>query len=425
MLTRFAPSPTGFMHPGNARVALICFLYTKINQGTFILRIDDTDSSKCREEYVECIKADLEWLGIVPDKVFRQSDRLGRYKEVVRLLIDQGRLYPCYESQEELSLKRKLMLSAGSPPIYRYNEKRPINTERPAHYRFRVSDDKMIKWNDEVRGEISVSTKHSSDPIVIREDGTYTYMLPSIIDDIDYGVTNIVRGEDHISNTALQIDMIEALGGEVPSFGHISLLLNKSGKFSKRSGDLSIKEIRSLGLEPMVINSYLANVGTSRSISLSFDMDELAKIFDIKMFSCSKSFFDFELLENLNSKWLQNIKFEDTNLDVTKELWDLVSPNLRKKSDVYAWNDICYTPIQTIIRDRELIDALHECFLEEDWGIDIWKRVVKKLKKKTDLQGKNLFLPIRLALTGLDSGPELGGLVYLIGREEVLRRLKS
>ncbi len=420
MLTRFAPSPTGFIHPGNVRTALVAFLYSKSCEGEFILRIDDTDVNRSQNKYVDAIKDDLSWLGIHFDHSFNQSSRLDRYNEIINKLKRDGRIYACYESPEELEAKRKIMRMRGKAPVYRYSDSRIKDSSRQPHYRFRLIERK-ISWKDDSRGVIEVSTNHTSDPIVIRADGTYTYLMPSVIDDIDFKITHIIRGEDHISNTAVQIDMIDAIGNKIPNFAHISLLHAKDGKFSKRSGNLSIREIRDMNIESMTLCSYLARLGTSNPIEVFTEMKDLVRSFDINAFSASQASFDINVLKDLNAKLMQ--KLDSDYFDLDPDFWNVISSNINNRNEIMEWHEICYSDIKTVIVDNELVSLFREAICSEKWDKNIWFKSIEAVKNKTQLRGKNLFLPIRQALTGKKDGPEMHKLLYLIGKERALKRL--
>lgn len=437
MLTRFAPSPTGYIHIGNVRTALMCYLYAKKMGGKFMLRIDDTDVERSREEYVAAIKQDLAWLGLNFDLEMRQSARFPRYHEVVNSLKEKGRIYACYETAEELDFKRKIQLGRGLPPVYDRSalklseaDKQKHEAEgRKAHYRF-LLDSTDIEWNDEIRGAIKMNPATMSDPIVIRENGEFTYMLPSTVDDVDMKVTHVIRGEDHISNTAIQIQIFKAMGAEVPSFAHSSLIKTKDGKLSKREGKGAVAELRELGIQPMAINSFLAKIGTSDSVQLKDNLQQLVAEFDINKFSKSPTMYDVEDLFRLNTKVLHEISFAEVKgklpSGMTEDFWNVVRVNVENIEDAGLWWKICHEEITASVSDsdREFLkmsaEVLPNTLDEKAW--DIW---VNELKTKSGRKGKTLFMPLRVALTGMEHGPELKNLLPLLGREVILKRLAA
>jgi glutamyl-tRNA synthetase len=440
VITRFAPSPTGFLHVGNARTALINFLYARKMQGKFILRIDDTDRLRSTTEYQNAIITDLKWLGLDWDSSFSQSARLDKYELAKQKLINLGRLYPCYETAEELEIKRKLQLSSGRPPIYdrtslHISEAQRLEYEkagRKPHYRFLINDT-AIEWNDMVKGPIHYDGKYISDPIVIREDGTMTYMLCSTVDDMEYNISNIIRGEDHVSNTAVQIQMFESLGYKAPECGHLSLVKTADDKISKRKGGFEIAALRDeAGLEPMAINSFFAAIGTSNQIIPYSNMNELVEAFEIKKFSTSPTTYMPEELTRLNHKMVVHMEYKDVSphlraIDaeyITEEFFLAVRANLETVNDVIIWWKICHElPTVTKGLDKTLLRVACELLPEGKIVEDTWKTWAASIAAATGLKGKELFLPLRLALTGMDHGPEMAKLLPLIGREGVVARI--
>jgi glutamyl-tRNA synthetase len=438
--TRFAPSPTGYLHVGNVRTALINWLYTRSQGGTFMLRLDDTDKERSKEEYAEGIKRDLAWLGLTYDKTARQSDRFDRYNEVIKELMASGRMYTCYETQEELEIKRKMLLGRGLPPIYDRAalkltdaQKKAFEAEgRKPHLRFKLSDT-PIEWNDQVRGAISFDAKHLSDPILIRECGTPTYMLPSAVDDADMGITHIVRGEDHITNTAIQIQIFEALGATPPSFAHLSLIKSKEDKISKRKGGFDIATMREEGIDPMAINSFLAKLGTSDPIELKESLDVLVSEFDINRFSRAQAIYEKEDLVRLNTKLLHNLPFNQVESriqalglqGVDAGFWEAVRMNLGSLEEIKEWWHICKEPITPEIEDASFTEQAAGLLPGGDWNQETWGVWVNDVKTATGRKGKQLFMPLRKALTARESGPELHHILPLIGRERAVKRLKG
>ncbi|MFP3120417.1 glutamate--tRNA ligase [Rickettsia sp. R2] len=443
VITRFAPSPTGMLHVGNIRVALLNWLYAKKHNGQFILRFDDTDLERSKQEYKDAIKEDLKFLNINWDQTFNQLSRLSRYDAIKNLLLDKKRLYACYETPEELELKRKFQLSKGLPPIYdraslnltEEQAKKYIEQGRKPHYRFLVNHE-PISWHDMIKGEVKYDGKALSDPIVIRADGSMTYMLCSVIDDIDYDITHIIRGEDHVSNTAIQIQMFEALNTTPPTFGHLSLIINKDEKISKRVGGFEIATLRKeIGIEAMAIASFFSLLGSSAQILPYKSMAKLANQFEISSFSKSPTIYQPEDLERLNHKLLISLDFDTVKarlkeIDaeyIDENFWLSVSPNLQKLRDVKDWWKICHqTPnVENLNLDKEYLKQAAELLPKGEITKDSWSIWTKEITNITGRKGKELFLPLRLALTARESGPEIAGVLPLIDREEIIKRLTS
>ena len=439
--TRFAPSPTGMLHVGNARTALINWLFARSHGGVFMLRMDDTDTLRSSEEYEEMIKQDLQWLGLNWDETAKQSERLNRYEEVKQSLIKSGRLYPCYETQNDLDMKRKLLLSRGLPPIYDRAGLKLTKADHDEfqskgikpHYRF-LLEEETIEWDDLIRGKIQFKAKNLSDPIVIREDGSMTYILCSAVDDIDFSITHVLRGEDHITNTAIGIQITKAIGATPPTFGHICFVKNKVEKISKRVGGFDIKGLRDQFIESMTINSLLAKIGTSDSIEPVTTMDELLKSFDIGKFGLSAVNYDFEELKHLNHKLINSISYQEILPSLKKlgsaideNFWLSVRGNINTLNEVTDWWNICNQQIKPLINDDDK-DFLIECsklLPTEEWNIKTWDIWIEKIKEKTGRSGKKLFMPIRLAITNQESGPELKILLPLIGQDKTIKRLNG
>lgn len=431
---RFAPSPTGHMHIGNTRTALFNWLWAKKMGGRFLLRIDDTDFARSKKEYEDSLRESLVWLGLTWDEEARQSARFARYDEVVKKLKETGRVYACYETPEELEFKRKRALSKGLPPIYdrqalSYTQEDIASFEaegRKPHYRFKLLPGK-IEWTDAVRGHVSYDAENLGDPVIIRADGTYLYHLPSVIDDFDFGITHIVRGEDHVTNTAAQIQMFEALGGKPPVFAHLPLLTGKEGKLSKRLGSLGVRELRAEGVENMAICSYLAKLGTSESIEPFYALDALAQSLDFSKIGRAQPKFDEDDLKHFNTRYIHQMPFENIKdrLPITSSFWEKIRPNLEKASEALLWDTICNGEIQPHIEDLDFTTAAAKLLPEEPWNNETFSLWTKAVQEKTNLKGRDLFHPLRLALTGLENGPELKTLLLFIGREKALLRLKG
>jgi glutamyl-tRNA synthetase len=440
IITRFAPSPTGKLHIGNVRTALINWLYTKKHGGEFILRMDDTDLTRSKDEYKDAIYKDLKWLGLNWDVSFNQLSRAAEYEEAKQSLVSKRRLYPCYETPEELDIKRKLQLSRGLPPIYdraalKLSEIQIAEYKKQGripHYRFLINDSD-IRWNDMIKGEIKYHGSKLSDPVIIRADGTMTYMLCSTIDDIDYKISHVIRGEDHVSNTAIQIQMFEAMGATPPTFGHLSLVKSKDEKISKREGGFEISALRDIeNIEPMAINSFLGLIGSSHTVQAFRTTQNLIDIFDIGAYSKSPTTYMPEELELLNHKLVITYDFSDiqdylkqNKLEkIDEQFWLAVRPNLQKISDIKDWWQICHEPEKTTGLDSDLLTIAAE-HLPSEITDSTWKEWTKAISINSGKKGKDLFMPLRLALTGKSSGPELKNLLPLLTRDEILSRLNQ
>lgn len=431
---RFAPSPTGFMHIGNTRTALFNWLLAKKLGGKFMLRIDDTDKLRSKDEYERAIRDALTWLGLTWSEEARQSARFDRYNAVVEKLKAEGRIYACWETAEELEFMRKRLLNKGLPPIYDRKSLHLTAQEiaaykaegRKPHYRFKLLDGE-ITWNDLVRGEVKYEARNLSDPIVIREDGSFLYHLPSVIDDVDFGITHIVRGEDHVTNTASQVQMFEALGGKVPAFAHLPLLTGKEGKLSKRLGSLGVRELREEGVEAMAISSFLAKLGTSEAIEPFYDLNALALSLDLRKIGRAQPKFDEEELKLFNTRFVRTAPYEyvKERVNVDKMFWNAVRGNLNVVGDIGVWEEICNRELTPVIEDRELTAAAAELLPPEPWNEETWNAWVNEVKNKTGKKGKELFHPIRKALTAKENGPELKILLPLMGRIKAYNRLKG
>ena len=431
---RFAPSPTGAMHIGNTRTALFNWLLAKKLGGEFILRIDDTDLLRSKKEYEDIIRDVLTWLGLTWSDEKRQTARIARHQEVAEKLKKEGRIYACYETPEELEFMRKRLMNKGLPPIY---DRSALNLTaeqiaayekegRKPHYRFKLEPGE-IKWNDMIRGETVYDADKLSDPIIIREDGSFLYHLPSVIDDFDFGITHIVRGEDHVTNTASQIQMFEAIGGKVPVFAHLPLLTGKEGKLSKRLGSLGVTDLRAEGIEAMSICSFLAKLGTSEAIEPFDNLEDLANSLDFSKMGRAQPKFDEEELKHFNTKVVRNLPYAKVKdrVNVSEEFWNEMRSNLNVVADIALWDEICHQEITPIIEDKELLDTAADLLPEEPWCENTYSVLIEALKAKTGKKGKELFHPLRKALTAREDGPELKILLPILGREKTLKRLKG
>ena len=433
VVTRFAPSPTGRLHVGNIRTALHNYLFARKNGGRFALRIDDTDRERSREEYVEAIRDDLGWLGIEPDDEVRQSDRFDLYEQAFERLAGAGRVYACYETPDELELRRKILLGRGLPPVYeRKPEDAAVPEGRQPHWRFRLDHDSAIAWDDLIRGPQRFDPKLLSDPVVRREDGSWLYLLPSVIDDIDLKITHVVRGEDHVSNSAVQIQMFEALGAKPPAFAHEALLVAAEGKLSKRLGSYGAEHLRDEGVEPMAMLSLLARIGTSQPVEPVASLDELAEGFDFAHFGRAPAHFDPHDVELINARLVHAMGFDEVANRLpdgaTRADWELLRPNLTKVEDFAAWLPVLHGEIEPPDLghdDRALVREAAQIAAGLDWADEPWAKLTEAMKASTGRKGRALFMPLRLALTGRDSGPEMAGLLSGMGKERSVTRLEA
>jgi glutamyl-tRNA synthetase len=433
VVTRFAPSPTGRLHVGNIRTALHNALFARKHTGRFILRIDDTDAERSTQEFDAAIRDDLDWLGIAPDLVVRQSERFELYEREFERLKADGRVYACYETPEELDLRRKVLLGRGLPPVYeRQSADAPVPEGRAPHWRFWLNHSAMIDWTDLIRGPQRFDPKLLSDPVVRREDGSWLYLLPSVIDDIELGITHIVRGEDHVSNSATQIQMFEALGATAPAFAHEALLVAAEGKLSKRLGSYGAEQLREEGVEPMALLSLLARIGTSQPVEPVADLDAMASSFDFAHFGRAPAHFDPHDVELLNARLLHSLPYAA----VAKRLpetaseadWLLLRPNLARVSDFADWFEVVGGEISppNLAHDERLMMREAAAVAEEiDWAEAPWAALTGALKERTGRKGRELFHPLRLALTARDSGPEMVGLLERIGKDRAIRRFDA
>jgi len=438
--TRFAPSPTGRLHVGNIRTALHNWLLAKQVGGRFLLRIDDTDRERSSEEFVEAIRSDLAWLGLDPDGEERQSVRFTEYESAFERLVEDGRVYPCYETPQELELKRKVLLGRGLPPIYDRGALKLTPEERAAkdeagvspHWRFKLDHDVQIEWEDGIRGSQHFDPQQLSDPVIRRADGSWLYMLPSVVDDIAMGVTDVLRGEDHVSNTATQVQMFHALGSEAPHFAHEALLVGTEGKLSKRLGSLGMNEFRDAGIEPQAIVALLARLGTSDPIDPSLDADALAASFDLTHFGRAPARFDEAELHRLNAAVVHGLPFDAVADRLPEGMgavgWNAIRPNLSHVGEAADWWRIVTGPVRSPPLDeddRDFLAAAAAVLSSMDWGDDPWHSLAGILKTETGRKGKALFLPLRQALTGMDHGPDMATLLPLIGKDAALARLQA
>ncbi len=437
---RFAPSPTGRLHVGNARIALINWLFAKKAGGAFVLRIDDTDRERSRPDHEQAIYDDLTWLGLAWDRREAQSERFARYDAAVEKLKAEGRLYACYETPEELDYKRKRLLARHLPPVYdraglalTAAERAALEAEgRRPHWRFRLAD-QDVRWEDLVRGSCHYHAGHLSDPVLIRADGSYLYTLPSVVDDAEMAVSHVLRGEDHVTNTAVQIQIFEALGAVVPVFGHLTLLTDAKGEgLSKRLGSMSLGELRQEGIEAMALNSLLARLGSADAIHPQADLAALVAEFDLGRFSRATPKFDPAELERVNAHLLHGLSFAQAEarlraqgLAADEAFWLAVRGNLARMAEARDWWHICREPVAPVVEDAAFLAQARALLPEGDWGAETWKIWTAALAAASGRKGKALFHPLRLALTGRENGPELKTLLPLIGKDRAAARLNG
>lgn len=438
-VTRFAPSPTGRLHIGNIRTALINWLWARKSGGRFLLRMDDTDAARSTAEYADAIRADLDWLGLTPDDEVRQSDRFDLYEARFDALRDGGHVYPCYETPEELDLRRKILLGRGLPPVYERTALALSDADRAAleaegrrpHWRFRLDHETPIAWDDLIRGPQHFDAHALSDPVIRRADGSWLYMLPSAIDDAEMGITHVVRGEDHVSNTAAQVQMFAAFGVKPPAFAHAALLTGAEGKLSKRLGSLGVDHFRDAGIEPIAVLALLARLGTSDPVEPVADASPLIERFDFARFGRAPARFAEEELAQVNTRILHQLPFDAVRKRLPAGMddaaWQAVRPNVSVLADTQAWWSVIDGPIHASIdpADEDYLAAAHRIAGSMEWAGDPWHALTAALKEETGRKGKALFLPLRRALTGMDHGPDMAALLPLIGRERTLRRLSA
>jgi glutamyl-tRNA synthetase len=437
---RFAPSPTGLLHVGNARTAMLNWLFARKEQGRFLLRLDDTDIARSKPEYETAILEDMAWLGLTHDLFARQVERADAHRAAAEKLKASGRLYPAYETAEELERRRKRQIGSGKPPVYDRTalalssaDRAKLEGEgRRPHWRFKLSQTK-VRWRDLVRGEVEIDTAHLSDPVLIREDGSFLYTLPSVADDIDFAISHIVRGEDHVTNTAAQIEIFEALEAAVPAFAHFPLLIGAGGEaLSKRIGSLSLREIRDSGIESLALACYLAKTGTSDAIELKPSLEALAAEFSFDKIGRAPAHFDPKELEGLNAKLLHALPYTEVRarlaalgIDASEVFWEAVKPNLTKLSDAADLWTLVAGPVTPVIEDAAFAAKAAELLPSEPWSEATWTEWTAAVAAATGAKGRALYHPLRLALTGRESGPEMKKLLRLIGRAKALSRLNG
>ncbi|WP_446721477.1 glutamate--tRNA ligase [Methylobacterium sp. DCY52] len=439
-IVRFAPSPTGYLHIGNARPALLNALFARRTGGRFLLRLDDTDAERSTEAFAEAIREDLVWLGIEPDLFARQSDRKAQHDAAADRLRAAGRLYPCYETQDELERRRRRQLGRGQPPIYdraalklTAEERAALEAEgRRPHWRF-LLEARTVTWDDLVRGPAHVDCASLSDPVLIRADGTYLYTLPSVVDDADLGITHVIRGEDHVTNTGVQVQIFEALGAPVPVFGHHNLLTTAEGEgLSKRLGHLSLRGLREAGYEPAAVRSLAVLTGSAEAVRAVPDLDTLAGLIDLAEISRAPARFDTAELDGLNARLVHAMPYTEAAdrlaelgipADRAEAFWLAVRANLTRVAEAADWWRVVAGPVEPVLTEPAVIAAALETLPPEPFGPETWKAWTSEIRMRTGAKGRGLFMPLRLALTGLEHGPDLAGLLPLIGRDRAAKRI--
>lgn len=441
---RFAPSPTGRLHVGNVRTALVNWLFATKNSGDFILRMDDTDSSRSTEDNKQAICKDMRWLGLQWSETFNQSEQIDKYDQARDTLIEQGFLYPCYENSDELDRKRRLARANNRAPIYdraalSLTEEEKIRFEsegRKPHWRFKLSGEKCL-WSDLIRGDQVTDTSSQSDPVLIRADGSYLYMLPSVVDDIEANITHIVRGEDHVTNSGIQIEIFRALGSESPQLAHLPLLVGADGKvLAKRLEHFSIESFREEGIEPQAIIALLARIGTSDNVEAVQSVTELVETFDFKKIGRAPARFDENDVRSINAVLLHQTKFdsikerlESIDLQATEnsKFWEVFRANCKVFNDIKVWINVIYGDINPAIDsdDDDYLKLARKLFADTAFDQDIWGTWTTKLKEQSGRKGKKLFMPLRKILTGLNYGPEMQTVLMMIGRKKAMERLNA
>lgn len=447
---RFAPSPTGHLHLGNIRAAALNYFLAKSLNGSFLLRIDNTDVKRSKQEYIDSIKSDLTWLGYIWQEECQQLDRLPRYNEVLNLLEQKGYVYKCYETPEELDYKKKLQLAKKQPPIYdrealnlkQEKQKQYIAEGRKPHYRFKMSAGN-ISWNDLIKGNLDFKAEHISDPVIIREDGIFLYILTSVIDDLDKQISHIVRGEDHIVNTAVQIQMFKAVADvlnvdyKLPQFAHFSMVVNEQGMpFSKRDNSLSIKSLKQQGILPLAINTTLFTLGLSENNTTYNSIHDIINSFDITKYSKSTVQLSLTKLKSLNVGLLQNHPFNQIqnmvqnlfNINISQDFWDNIKANIKDFSDIAIWHNIVHNTINTAPFasqiNTQIIQTALNTMPQTQWNETTWSQWLQSIKQH-NYANKDVFTSLRLALTGLHSGMEFKVLILLLGKNLITARLQQ
>jgi glutamyl-tRNA synthetase len=436
-VVRFAPSPTGLLHVGNVRAALFNWLFARRHYGTFILRLDDTDRARGKPEYETAIEQDLRWLGLDWARKEKQSDRLAHYDAARDVLIAAGRLYPCYETPEELDFQRKRLLAQGRPPVYDRAALRLSDADRTRlegegrrpHWRFKLASEE-VRWDDLVRGPQHIDESSQSDPVLVRADGSYLYSFTSVVDDIAFGISHVIRGEDHVTNSGAQIQMFQALDAPVPVFAHLPLLVDAAGGgLSKRMGSLSVGDLRDRGIEALAVSALLARLGTADPVEPVTSLDALVATVDFARVGRAAARFSEEELAHLNTRTLHILPYDTVRDRLPKNVgegfWLAVRGNLATLADAAAWAEIVDGSLAPVLEDPAFLDEAAARLPAEPWSETTWKEWTQAVSKATERKGRALFHPLRLALTARETGPEMAKLLPLIGRAKAAARLKG
>ena len=439
---RFAPSPTGYLHLGNARTLLLNALIARKVGGRFVLRIDDTDADRVQEEFVDAIREDLAWLGLAPDLEVRQSERGALYQAAFARLGE--RVYPAYETEEELDRARRLARASGHPPVYDRAAMRMTSEKRAAfeaegrspHWRFRLTGGR-VGWSDGVRGAQEIDLSSLSDPVIRRDDGTFLYVFTSVVDDIDLGITDIVRGEDHVANSAVQLDIFQALGAAAPRLAHHNLLTTADGAgLSKRQGSLSLRTLRAEGVEALAVAAYATLIGSAESVRPVANLNALADLIDLGRLSRAPARVDPDELAALSARTVHLFDHDTVAARLAAlgvgggaAFWETVRGNLATLGEAADWWAITTQdePFEALssAEDRSLLAEAARLLPPEPWNDTTWKRWTSDVSAATGRKGRALFAPLRLALTDRTGGPELARLLPFIGYTRAFRRLTA
>jgi glutamyl-tRNA synthetase len=439
-VVRFAPSPTGRLHVGNARAALLNWLFARRHGGSFVLRLDDTDRERSTDAFARGIEEDLRWLGLHWDRLEHQSARFADYDAARDRLVAAGRLYPCYETPEELEFRRKRLLAQGRPPVYDRAALRLTDADRARlgaegrrpHWRFRLEPGD-VRWNDLVRGPQHIDESSQSDPVLIRADGTYLYTLPSVVDDIAFGITHVIRGEDHVTNTGAQIQLFRALGAAPPAFAHLPLLVGADGRsLSKRLGSLSLADLRARGIEALALCALLARLGTADPVEPVDSLQTLIASVDLARVGRAAARFAEEDLRALSQRTVHGLSFAAvrSRLDpaaaaLGEAFWLAVRGNIARVADAADWVPVVQGPLRPEIEDPDFLKTAAALLPAGPWTGGTWKAWTSALSADTGRKGRALFHPLRLALTAREHGPEMAALLPLIGRSRTAARLRG
>ena len=438
--TRFAPSPTGRLHVGNLRTALLNWLFARQQGGRFWLRLDDTDAARSTDAFAQAIRDDLAWAGLAPDGEVRQSERGHLYQAALDRLAAAGRAYPAWDTPEELETARRLARAAHRPPVYDRGalaltpaDKARLQAERgPPHWRFRLDTSAPVAWDDLIRGPCRIDPASLSDPVIRRADGSWLYMLPSVVDDIDMGISHVIRGEDHVPNSAIQLQMFAALGAPAPALAHAALLTSATGDLSKRLGSEGVDALRDAGIEPAALIAYLARLGTADPVEPFAAPEPLIAGFAFDRLGRAPARYDPDELARLNARLLHGLPFAAVASRLpagfSEPLWNAVRANVGSVSEAAGWIEVVAdAPLPAApaldASGAATCAAALEALPPEPWDTTSWKIWTSAIARSTARQGRALFQPLRRALTGRDHGPDMAALLPLIPAPAVRARL--